>query len=321
MKKYTNLLLSGSSFLISTITREPVTRGMPPAVSLELTNACNLRCPECPSGSGSMKRPRGFMNKDAFSEIIRETGPYLVNANLYFQGEPMLHPDFFSFLEITRKIRTTISTNGHYIDDESAEKLALSGLNKLIVSLDGPDQETYSKYRINGDIEKVLRGIEIMGKTIRKTRSGMKFVIQVLVNRYNEGSLQEIKKIAERSGAKPALKSMQIYNTARTEEWLPTDKRFRRYRRGRKGFHIRSSLPRRCARLWFNPVITWDLKVLPCCFDKDGEHVMGDLNRNSLREIWQGDTYMKFREALLMQRQTIAICRNCTSGLRGGVIT
>ena len=80
---------------------------------------------------------------------------------------------------------------------------------------------------------------------------------------------------------------------------------------------IRSSLPDRCARLWFNPVITWDGKVLPCCFDKDADHIMGDLNQESFRDIWNGAKYRLFRRILLSDRSSIEICRNCTSGLKG----
>ena len=52
-------------------------------------------------------------------------------------------------------------------------------------------------------------------------------------------------------------------------------------------------------RFWFNPVITWDGKVVPCCFDKDAEYVMGDLNQDSFREIWNGTKYRIFRKSIL----------------------
>ena len=80
---------------------------------------------------------------------------------------------------------------------------------------------------------------------------------------------------------------------------------------------INNSLPDRCARLWFNPVVTWDGKVVPCCFDKDAEYVMGDLNTDSFREIWDGPKYRIFRKSILTGRHMIEICRNCTSGLIG----
>jgi radical SAM protein with 4Fe4S-binding SPASM domain len=76
-------------------------------------------------------------------------------------------------------------------------------------------------------------------------------------------------------------------------------------------------MPNRCARLWFNPVITWDGKVIPCCFDKDAKFIMGDLNQDSFREIWNGPRYRVFRKAILKDRSMTEICTNCTSGLSG----
>ena len=100
------------------------------------------------------------MDIELFNKVMKELGPYLYNINLYFQGEPMLHPMFFTFLRNCRDIHTTVSTNGHFLSEENAEKIVKSGLNKLIVSLDGIDQETYSLYRKNGDINNVIEGIK-----------------------------------------------------------------------------------------------------------------------------------------------------------------
>jgi MoaA/NifB/PqqE/SkfB family radical SAM enzyme len=93
--KPVNLLLAGFSYLKSSVSGLPAVYGMPPAIGVELTNHCNLHCPECASGSGQMKRERGFMDIELFERIISELRPYLWNINLYFQGESLLHPAFF----------------------------------------------------------------------------------------------------------------------------------------------------------------------------------------------------------------------------------
>jgi radical SAM protein with 4Fe4S-binding SPASM domain len=113
------------------------------------------------------------------------------------------------------------------------------------------------------------------------------------------------------------LKSMQIIDKADIGSWLPSERQFRRYKLKEGSYEPKSSLPDRCARLWFNPVITWDGKVVPCCFDKDAEYIMGDLTQDSFREIWDGPKYRIFRKSILTGRHMIDMCRNCTSGLRG----
>ena len=315
-EKILNSLRTAYSYAVSSVVHKPVMLGMPPAISTELTNHCNLRCPECPSGSGTMKREKGFMDPGLFRRLMKELKPYLYNTNLYFQGEPMLHPQFFSFLAESAGIRTTVSTNGHYLSGENSRVIAGSGLSRLIISLDGIDQDTYSTYRINGKVETVIGGIRNISEERRRLGSGLIIEVQMLVNRYNENQIPEIRKLADELKVRLVLKSMQIYGKESIGNWLPSGSKYSRYRMKDGEYMIRSSMPRRCARLWFNPVVTWDGKVIPCCFDKDAEFVMGDLAKQTFREIWHGQKFKDFRQRVLSEREMIGMCRNCTSGLR-----
>jgi len=316
--KPVNLIMVGSSYLGSLF--HPgltVIKGMPVSIAAELTNNCNLKCPECSSGSGQMKRPLGFMDIVLFRKVIEELKPYLYNVNLYFQGEPMLHPLFFSFIENCRGIHSTVSTNGHFLSQANSEKIVKSGLNRLIVSIDGTDQDSYSAYRVYGDLETVTEGLRSVSEAKARNNSKMKLEIQFLVNRINENQIPGIKDLAKRLKASLSLKSMQIINKNNTGLWLPADGKYRRYEMVDGKYAIKNRLPNRCARLWFNPVITWDGKVIPCCFDKDAEYIMGDLNQDSFREIWNGPRYRVFRRSILKDRSMTGICTNCTSGLSG----
>lgn len=230
LHKSFNASLASFSFLASTIIKKPVVEGMPPAVSAELTNYCNLACPECASGSGKMKRERGFMDPGLFRELMKELKPYLYNTNLYFQGEPMLHPQFFSFLAESAGIRTTVSTNGHFLSAENSRIIAGSGLSRLIISLDGMDQDTYSTYRINGKVETVIRGITNVSAAKKKLGSGLTIEVQMLVNRYNESQIPEIRKLADELKVRLVLKSMQIYGKESIGRWLPAGSKYSRYR-------------------------------------------------------------------------------------------
>jgi radical SAM protein with 4Fe4S-binding SPASM domain len=179
------------------------------------------------------------------------------------------------------------------------------------------DRETYLLYRKNGDFEKVMEGIRLLSEAKRNLRSTLKLEIQFLVNLHNESQISSAREFAAEAGARLRLKSMQIVNSDRLVYWMPENEKFRRYEFSDGSFSIKSPLRNICSRLWFNPVITWDGLVVPCCFDKDAEHVMGDMNVNSLREIWYGGKYMDFRRSLLNNRSSIEICRNCTAGLTG----
>ena len=293
----------GYSFLLNYVTGNTTAYGMPVSVSIELTNHCNLRCPECLSGLGLMSRDKGFMEINLFEKIIGELSPYIYNLNLYFQGEPMLHPHFFSFLRASRNVKTTVATNGHFLSEENAQRLVISGLNTLIVSLDGMDRQTYSSYRVNGNFDQVMTGIRNVSEAKQKDASKMELIIQFLVNRDNENQIPEVRRFAKEIDARLKLKSMQILNDSSYERWLPEKKKFRRYESVGGSYVIKGNLPDRC----------------PCCFDKDANHIMGDLKEDTFREIWNGPRYRLFRKCIKSGRQLIDICRNCTSGLRGVV--
>ena len=163
----------------------------------------------------------------------------------------------------------------------------------------------------------VIEGIKNVTQAKKSHNSSLIIEIQFLVNRFNEHQIPQVRRLAKRVSASLSLKSMQILDQEEVSSWLPSDRKYRRYKIKEGEYILKNSLPDRCARLWFNPVITWDGKVVPCCFDKDSEYVMGDLNYDSFREIWNGPKYRIFRKSILKGRHMIEMCRNCTSGLRG----
>jgi radical SAM protein with 4Fe4S-binding SPASM domain len=200
---------------------------------------------------------------------------------------------------------------------ENAEKLARSGLNKLIISIDGFDQQTYSAYRKNGDLELLKEGIANVSEAKKRFNSEIKIELQVIVNKLNESQVPDIYKFARKLNASLKLKSMQITGKDRIGFWQPEKHGYNRYEFRNGEYKIKNKMPDRCLRLWLNPVVTWDGKVVPCCFDKDADHILGDLTQDSFRDIWNGPKYRIFRKCLLSGRNMIDICTNCTSGLRG----
>lgn len=141
-----------SSFYISRFTKKPVQWGLPVSISFEPTTSCNLRCPECPSGLRQFSRPTGMLKKDFFTETIDDLHKHLLYLIFYFQGEPYLNTDFLDMVKYASEkgIYTATSTNAHYLTDEAARKTIESGLDRLIISIDGTTQEVYQQYRVGG---------------------------------------------------------------------------------------------------------------------------------------------------------------------------
>jgi len=301
------------NYILSLLFRKVIVAPMPFAISIEPTNICNLYCPECPTGNKSLTRKKGQMNLLLFENLIQSIYKKTFYLNLYFQGEPLLHPQIKNMIAIARsyKMYVVLSTNGQLLDKKTANNIVNSSLSKIIISFDGISQASYEKYRKGGDLEKVKQGIKylIESKNILKKKKPT-IEIQVLVNRYNEKELAEITKWLKSFGKlKIIKKSMQIYNDF---SYLPENKKYKRYTFTEKGWKLNKRINNKCFRIWSQCVITYDGFVVPCCFDKNADNIVGNINILPFKQIWKGDSFNSFRKKVLNKRKNIIICNNCT---------
>lgn len=310
-----------SSYYLSKWIKKPIQWGMPVSISFEPTTSCNLRCPECPSGLRAFTRPTGMLKRDFFRETIDQLYHDLLYLVFYFQGEPYLNPDFLDMVKYAseKKIYTATSTNAHYLTDANAKRTIESGLDRLIISIDGTTQETYQQYRVGGQLKKVLEGARNIVKWKKEMNSKTPFIVfQFLVVRHNEHQIEDVTQLAKEIGVDDVwFKTAQVYDYENDpNQLIPTIDKYSRYRRTAKGTEFKGKLANQCWRLWHDPVITWDGLVAPCCFDKDAQHRMGDLKEKSFREIWKNVEYTRFRTQILRGRKNIDICANCSEGTR-----
>ncbi len=295
--------------------------GLPISISFEPTTSCNLRCPECPSGLRSFTRPTGMLEEDLFKKTIDELHHTLWYLIFYFQGEPYLHPKFLELVKYasSKKIYTATSTNAHYLTDEHARRTVESGLDRLIISIDGTTQETYEQYRVGGKLEKVIEGTRNILKWKKELKSKTPHVIfQFLVVKPNQHQITEVQKLAKEMGVdEVALKTAQIYDHEQGSPLMTDLQEYSRYEKNADGkYSIKNSMENNCWKMWHSCVITWDGLVVPCCFDKDAHHRMGDMKSETFKGLWQGPKYNAFRSTLMKSRSEIEMCKNCTEGTK-----
>lgn len=316
-----NFIKLYTSYYYSKLSKQPVIWGKPTSLEIEPTTSCNLRCPQCPSGLRQFTRDTGMLGLDLYKKVIDELHEDLVWLILYFQGEPFLNKQFLEFVQYAsqKNIYTATSSNAHYFTDELAKATVESGLDRLIISIDGTTQDTYGKYRIGGKIDKVIEGTEKLLYWKQKLNKKTPHIIwQFIAFKHNEHQIPEIKKLAKEIGVDElGIKTAQIYDYQTSDTFIPDNNDLSRYEKLADGtYRIKNKLLNQCWRMWRGSVVTWDGLVVPCCFDKDATHRFGNLSETNFEEVWRGHKYQNFRRAILKSRKEIDICTNCTEGTK-----
>ena len=306
--------------------------GWPTHVQIEPTNRCNLRCALCPITDG-MDRPSGDMSWDVFTKLVDEAGKYIFIMMLWDWGEPFLNPRLCDMILYARQrgIKTLVSTNGHFIRSrERAEQLVRSGLDALIIAVDGIRQETYEKYRGEGNLGFVFDGIRRIVEAKKTLKSVNPLVnLRFVVMKHNELEIPELPDLARSLGADMlTLRTLHSHGAKgllkcppQTDQYYPENPQHQRYRiapNGTAALHKRSNNP--CRKLWNSTTVHWNGKVSPCCFDPHDRYVLGDLSRTDFREIWTGLRYRQMRHSFRKNYLEIPVCSDCSYAFEGGTL-
>ncbi len=319
-QRFYNGILYLLSFTVSLVLKKPVVWAYPMVMNIEPVSYCNLHCRQCPLGMQQLTRGKHAMPVSVYQRIINEASPYLTYLQLFFQGEPYLHPHLFEMIWFAhrKKIKTATSTNAQFLTNEAARKTVESRLDKIIISVDGATAETYQAYRQGGDFNKVITGVKhlVYWKNYLQSKTPV-IVFQFLVLKSNQHETEQIKELGKALGVnRIELKTAQFYNYKKGNEQMTTLDAYSRYKKQANGsYRIKSRLPNRCTRLWTTMVVTADAQVVACCFDKNGQFVMGNLLQEKLIKVWRGLKFSNFRKKILKSRKSIDICTNCTENL------
>ncbi len=320
-RKVMNVARIFSNYHFSKLFSKNFHAGFPISISIEPTTSCNLRCPECPSGLRSFTRPTGMLEPEFFKKIINEVKDNLIYLTFYFQGEPYLNPAFLDMAAYASSngIYTSTSTNAHYLTTENARKTVESGIDRVIISIDGTTQETYEQYRVGGDLKKVIEGAKNLIEAKKKANSETPYIVfQFLVLRPNEHQLDDLQNLGNELGVDEVkFKTAQVYDYENGNDLIPNNEKYSRYKKYPDGkWRIKNELLNQCWRMWSGCVITWDGLIVPCCFDKDATHRLGDLKTDPFKKVWHSELYNNFRASILNSRKEIDICTNCTEGTK-----
>jgi MoaA/NifB/PqqE/SkfB family radical SAM enzyme len=289
--------------------------GLPPIIQVEPTNVCNLKCPLCPTGSNTLKRPSGLMSLEIFEKILDDLGDVLIALYLFCFGEPFMHRELPKMIEMctARNILTLTSTNGHFLQTiEEALEVVDAGLKTLIIAIDGSTQDIYQSYRKSGDVEKVKRCAALLAEA--KARRGSRFpyiALRSVVTRENQEDLPNLERLAGELGA-----DMFTYKTLgcltsseKYKDHEPTEERFRRF--AYAGSLSSGTQFIRCPFPFRQPIVFWDGTVVGCEYDHELEMAFGKIGELPFSEMWNSPRAMELRSSILEGRNRPPFCSPC----------
>ncbi|MFH1367122.1 MAG: radical SAM protein [Patescibacteria group bacterium] len=325
LKKFINLILINFERLIKKL--KP--KGKPFYITLEPTNICPLRCPLCPTGSGKTQRPKGYMNFELYKKIVDELEDCLFFIILHAFGEPFLNKDIFRMIAYARQknIGTVISTNLCTVNEKEISRIVSSGLEHLIVSLDAADQETYLKYRLGGDFNKVIKNLSLLVREKRKQKSSIPFIEwQYIIMKHNQSEIKKAKEIAEKIGvnkfknyteAKIDLTFFKgYYDRVEANKWL-TPQKIKELEK--MNYQKTFLFGRPCSFLWHSAVIYWDGRYYPCCYVEDEKNAFADYNKESFAKIWHSLNYQASRNIFKKNKKEFnfkTVCHLCKQHIK-----
>ena len=278
--------------------QNPFHPAKPKRICLELTNYCNLNCPFCLVGQQNIKgsqshneliREKGMMDLELAKKSIVEAKQFGINeVMLAFQGEGLLYDrkDFVELIKQTKKVglKALLFTNGLLLDPHYSTEIVRAGLDLMQFSVDGTTQEVYELNRAGGKFEKVFQNMKDMVQIVEREESGLKLKWQFIVMRNNEHQIEEAKELAKQIGITLVLKTF----AESKPEWATHNPKYRR----------KLSSIVWCSDIYTAIYVYWNGDVVSCCYDLEGNEIVGNAKINTIAEVWNGEKYRLLRKRI-----------------------
>lgn len=277
--------------------RSLVLESKPEVFAIESTNYCNIKCVMCPRGEPDiMRRPLGHMSNAVLKRVIDQAEYFTQPVWLHWFGEPLMNPNLFRQIDIAKQKvpNLGISTNATLLHEKNHMRILESQLDSIMIAIDGDTKEVYERVRKSArfTFEEVCANAEAF--LARRELLGLKrpwVTLSIIVMDETEGDLERFKQHWEQRGADEVLfKPFANWGGQGSTTFDDLEVIGQRAK-------LASPRAHPCKYLWESMVVTWDGRVVPCCFDFDAKLVLGDLKTQTMDEIWNGPAYIELRKA------------------------
>ncbi|MCU7834972.1 MAG: radical SAM protein [gamma proteobacterium symbiont of Taylorina sp.] len=277
----------------------------PLIMNIEPTNYCNLKCYYCPRERAD--KGNGFISWELYKKIIdelKDANHQLIMLHLFKDGESFLHPDFIKMIEYAKKnnIAKTVRLNSNAVDwkDGFVDEIIHSGLDDITISIDAALPESYKRDKGHDRLKQVERNVNNLIKR-RSELGAEKPFIRVKAMEFEHMQQSELQLFIDRwTGISDEVQITGIHNWSGEISGLEnTDEK---------------SLERfPCAIMWYSLVVNWDGKVTVCSVDWNTEIEVGDLNTQTINEVYTGNKVKAARRSQIQQKyKSYNVCQDCS---------
>ena len=268
---------------------------VPEVYQIEISSVCNLKCPSCLRNiPGYEVARKSFIDVGLVETIAKRDLSNSYFVELQLSGEPLLHPELEKIIKILKsKVKVGLSTNGTLIRGKLD---ALKHLDYLTVSVDSMNKEKYERVRKGSSFEEFTDNLILL-----KELKNVKIDYQV-VDYLKEDNVDKTSAKSEMENLSSFLKRNNLTGVVRS---VPDC--FMTYHTP----SIHSTCKELCLNPWLSISVQTNGNCVPCCFDFTGECVYGNLNDNSLEELWQSDVLEDMRQSHKSGELIFKMCHKC----------
>ncbi|MFH1150624.1 MAG: SPASM domain-containing protein [Actinomycetota bacterium] len=287
-----------------TRSREAATILKPRTIRVDASTICQLKCPVCPNAQRLYEQVvvgYGYLRESDFRSLL-DDNPWISEIELANSGEVFLNPDLLGIMEYAHRKDVILTINSganlNTVRPEVLDGLVRYRVRSVACALDGTCNETYTKYRVNGDFDTVLENV----KTIidLKKRYGSKYPLlrwQFIVFGHNEHEIPVARRMAEELGMEfdprfncdPGFSPIRDEPLVRREIGAAGVEEFRRVKGDNYGHAV-------CYQLWDAPQVNWDGTMLGCCLNISTD--FGNVFREGLLTVLNSEKMTRAREML-----------------------
>ena len=296
--------------------------GYPYWLVIDPCNLCNLSCPFCPTGQKREVRTKGKIKLDDFKAVLDKLGPYLIHIDLVNWGEPLLNENIFDMVKYAKQysMDIKIDTNLTCLNEAGAEKLVKSGLDKIVVSMDGLNEDTYSKYRVGGNFKTVMDNLKLLLKKRKELRSPKLYITwQFLVFRHNEHEINNAIKMGKKLGIDHVGITKAFIGD---KDWIPLNQEYSNYNVDRID---KSELTSEHFKVFDNAFCNWPWEAIAintngsvsvCCSVEEEKDDFGNIFDQPFEELWNSEKYQDARAYIKNRKDEKRDAKNICIGCK-----